>query len=748
MGMTSAAVFIRNKDKCTRSQLIKRLCGYMKADGLVKTDEEGAEISVTLAFSKKKGVKWFALRNADFTGDEQLLRDEAKKYANIFDTDTVSALLIDSDFIILSHYDAEGKLVGSGALGTPYGKDEAENDTAFWTDLIGGHTEEELNAAIHYESAFAEDILAETGKLADMDVSLLYCDESDDRLVNLYFGRAAGKAGKPTIGSIFVDTYRKVLEPAGFRLIKTKYPYFARLVNGEILQYISYMKQPSDLIENAARLTNFVIVGGFSTVYCTDISLHKLPKIDRMNEEKVEAADLYYCRDIIYNDKGNEYREQLCKNQHCNDNDPESIRNAMDASVTSTKDEILRVLDGITDIDKCLICFLKYFRNHLPNYTGLPGKPEEIPDSWQYLQSSENLLYFLADAEKVLNEYTEYQIRSDTQSGLFKKERLPDVLNTHREVCKKAISIVEGARNDPVIYKQITDEMSRRKASNIAVLKKYGLFGTTSVPLKPNFSKAFDDVYGELLSPFGFKRVKSGVFARCINNEIVHVITYEKIDFMPIIDGYLRRDCGCYKILGGAATVYKDHFGFGKDNIYMRSLAEFYIYSYASELDTKYLQFVYKADDAAVMREDIGRSFEAVKKVLLPEFDAAKTLDGCMDHFFKFNYPLWLSYDIGSTDTGNFSEGLLKIKLYDAEEYLKHEEEFYRLRIEQDLYFDMPKDICDARLKEYEASAEKRKADIQAMYDDTEWINKVHTEFERRKERNIAILKKYGLFTE
>ena len=48
---------------------------------------------------------------------------------------------------------------------------------------------------------------------------------------------------KISLNAAFKSEYGKYLEPFGFKLIKSKYPYFVRVIDDEVIQIISFMKE-------------------------------------------------------------------------------------------------------------------------------------------------------------------------------------------------------------------------------------------------------------------------------------------------------------------------------------------------------------------------------------------------------------------------------------------------------------------------------------------------------------------------
>ncbi len=66
-----------------------------------------------------------------------------------------------------------------------------------------------------------------------------------------------------------------------------------------------------------------------------------------------------------------------------------------------------------------------------------------------------------------------------------------------------------------------------------------------------SLNAAFVKVFGEALEPLGFKKIECAhpYFLRIVEGEIIHVITYRKMNGHPIVGGWERQDYGQYDIV-------------------------------------------------------------------------------------------------------------------------------------------------------------------------------------------------------
>ncbi|MCL1824086.1 MAG: hypothetical protein FWG44_07780, partial [Oscillospiraceae bacterium] len=77
-----------------------------------------------------------------------------------------------------------------------------------------------------------------------------------------------------TLNTVFKQVFGEALEPLGFKLIKSKYPYFVRLIGDEIIHIITIRNESTGKPGYKA----FNILGGVATVYRQRISLDYNPQ--------------------------------------------------------------------------------------------------------------------------------------------------------------------------------------------------------------------------------------------------------------------------------------------------------------------------------------------------------------------------------------------------------------------------------------------------------------------------------------
>lgn len=293
------------------------------------------------------------------------------------------------------------------------------------------------------------------------------------------------------------------------------------------------------------------------------------------------------------------------------------------------------------------------------------------------------------------------------------------------------------------------DELSGVSEDNKAVVTLYFKKAGTK-PLSLN--AAFVKVFGEALEPLGFKKIKGRhpYFVRVIGDEIIHVITYQKEEDDPVVNGYLMRGYKQYSIIGTVATVYRRKLEFDALGT-MLSNSKIYKIQNVFNLDKDYrnsvssYSFHYKNGDEKMMIANLNQAFEVTKRNLLNAFEEAITLGSCIDFFYKYEYQLQFNYDSNFHSHCNWKEGFVQLMTDSADSFFEREIKYHKLYIERSKYWGATIEFINIRLKKFENYLPKRKAELYAMYNDNQWLEKALEELKKRKAINTEILKSYGL---
>lgn len=186
MGVFATTVFIRNEKQLLKEQVLSEVSQYMESQGFVQCDKNRAEKTYSFGFPEGK---WFAMGS----NEQKLVRD-AKFCTQVFHSHVLTANVVDSDFVLLELYHANGTSIDEQCIGTPYwdeGESEKEIDVTNWIPFLKqGVTAENLITALQANEVFAEDAFGTFGELIELDIKPLYMgwvDIAPIEEINLYF---------------------------------------------------------------------------------------------------------------------------------------------------------------------------------------------------------------------------------------------------------------------------------------------------------------------------------------------------------------------------------------------------------------------------------------------------------------------------------------------------------------------------------------------------------------------------------
>lgn len=424
--------------KSSKDRFIREFTQLMKKDGYVPCLEDEAAVSYAAAFSDGG---WATLSNGDDSANE--LSKTATIIAGEMKTSCFTAEAVDSDFAILELHVPSGRtsriVVGNGG---GYGVEKAPFSADDWKPLLQNGDIEKFLAVIGQDSVFVEDALYDIGKILGITSAVMtWCyDEfqekigQDENVIPLSFRKAAEK--KITLNAAFKQVFGEALEPFGFKLIKSKHPYFVRLVSDEIIHVISYYNHRHGCDHD----NNIVIKGGVATVYRKEIDLTHNPR--RENWLTTNCSIYIYRLERNLEKLDVELKHRL----YYHPSAPEDILDEMEYQLALTKRFILPALDKAVTIDSCIEHNFEIGMSLSFYNDGCFG--ETYGNSYY----DEGMLYFKTDWSVFENAPDDMD-----QMALYKK------------------SFFEKNHVDFDLYKKAQVELERRKAANIRILKSYGI---------------------------------------------------------------------------------------------------------------------------------------------------------------------------------------------------------------------------------------------------------------------------------
>lgn len=320
----------------------------MKKRGYETCTEDYATLSYVIA----QGQFWATLAEKNYNSDIRMTLDDTKFIAKELNTPAFMLEVVDSDFAMIKLNGTE-VIVGNGS---GYGIENAPKpDRTLWEPLVTDGTFERLTEIWQTHEVFVEDALAKSAPLLGIEPQFIMADYREildmsdgANITRLYFKKIG--AGKPlTLNAAFKQVFGEGLEPLGYKRIKSKYPYFVRVVpGGEIIHVISC----EESLCSYPRSRRFDIVGGIATVYRYKIELDKSTK---NNNTWLNTIGTFYARTA---DKSEfDQRTMMSFDEYgYNESDNLSLLNAMSKAFENAKKYMLSYLDRAVDLKSSLNC--------------------------------------------------------------------------------------------------------------------------------------------------------------------------------------------------------------------------------------------------------------------------------------------------------------------------------------------------------------------------------------------------------
>ena len=351
MGKFFTALHIKSKCK---DQFIKTFTQLMKKDGYVPCSEDEAAISYAAAFSEGG---WVTLSNGDDSVSE--LTKLSAKIARDMKTSCFTTEEVDSDFAILELHTLNGRIsrivVGDGE---GYGVEKAPLSADDWKPLLQNGDIEQFLAVIGQNSTFVEDILSELAVVLGILPEYICADYSElsdaENAAQLFFKRAAVKAKAISLNAAFKQVFGEALEPLGFKLIKSKYPYFVRVASNEIVHYVMIANERADgRGYNGVIYKCFNVFCGVSTVYNSKIDFDTDPR--KLFFWGLDSVHEIYTKSHWY-DLDMKYRSSIMEFYYNPTSTADMLR-ALTRALKVTEDIALPVINPAVTLEKCMDYF-------------------------------------------------------------------------------------------------------------------------------------------------------------------------------------------------------------------------------------------------------------------------------------------------------------------------------------------------------------------------------------------------------
>ena len=476
MGRFSTTVQV--KTSAERTRFVSSFCGVMKKRGLAPCSVDEAAQSYLLAF----GRGWVTLASGEYNGNPQKACDDARDIAAALKTSVFSVEVVDSDFALLKLCDSNGGrdevIVGNGA---GYGIEEPTRGTqALWLPLLaGGGTWEQFAETAAKNAAFAEDTLAELAEILGIEPRYICADfddiaeKADGNVTAVYFKKAAAKAKSVSLNAAFKQVFGEALEPLGFKLAKSKYPYFVRVVQGGEIIHVISLKTQAPYLHTIGR-AGFSVLSGAATVH--------RPKIDLSVSPKSNARWLLGIRKFHNESNRSDFDSEfnngnLCESSYI-EGSSESLLEAMKQALKRTISIVIPVLKKIVDMDSCARFCTVYnmgfsLKVHLDAIKNGIIDPNDMNNEGLLIMRIKDYVGYID--WKLERDRIQKKALVELPYYTYTQDEYDDFCNSIDKIKKEHLRIMSDVTNDVQFYSRIMLELEKRKQSNIEILRTYGI---------------------------------------------------------------------------------------------------------------------------------------------------------------------------------------------------------------------------------------------------------------------------------
>lgn len=459
MGRFSTTVQIKNN--VDRMVFVNSFRDVMKKRGFFPCSEDEASVSYLLAFGKG----WVTITNDEYKDNPQKAYDDSREMAEALKTSTFSVEVVDSDFAILKLCNSDGGedkvVVGDGS---GYDANNMRGAQEHWKPLLAdGKTWEQFSEIAVKNEVYVENTLSELAEILEIEPYYVCADfgevlnrlDENENITALFFNKSVATSKVMSLNTAFKQVFGEALEPLGFKLIKSKYPYFVRVVpGGEIIHVITLLTEPS--YQRGKKC--FKIFGGIATVYRDEIDLTKNPGVEninwmRSNSRIAIATGTKY--DFAYEGGFQEFLYEI-------DNESKmfyELRHSLDV----TRKVMLPIISKAVDIYSSIECFFQM---------GVPLRFGKQFECLLFLKTERYADIFINSLQKRDDEYKE-KMKQHVEG--YTPEGYEIELRKSKEVIQREVSPIDEVFATPNMLAEYMAELERRRAINTEKFRSYGL---------------------------------------------------------------------------------------------------------------------------------------------------------------------------------------------------------------------------------------------------------------------------------
>ncbi len=471
MGYSFSNIHIKNN--ISRIKFLDIFREMMKKYEFVPCTEEEAELSCLLAFSDSG---WVTLVSDKYYENPHKATESSQEMSKLLKTSCLSVETAANEFARLKLYKGCGVqdevIIGDGSK---YGIEKPVGGSFDgWKLFIADRKAwNQFSEIINKKEVLVKEALYCFGAALGIDLQYI-CMDFDKGLRNayknknitiLYFKQTAKKTLSLYIE--FKTVFGEVLEPLGFRLIKSRYPFFVRVVNGEIIHCVSIGKEKADGREkNGVKYKCFNVYCGVSTVYRGNIDFDEDPS--KFHFGFGDSISEIYIRNNEYNPDTDYYGSVI--DFYYDPTDENSLTLTLKIALEATEKCVLPVFDEAVTLEKCM----DYFERMGYLIRPFLGSGGEGLLSTRLFSADEYVMFCGRGRER---EIEQCRRKLECRSGLSSKETeaLEARIRFLIERCEEGKKKSYEHFTNPEFQEQASAELERRKCRNIQKLREYGL---------------------------------------------------------------------------------------------------------------------------------------------------------------------------------------------------------------------------------------------------------------------------------
>lgn len=462
MGRFFTSTQIYNPKQLGRDEFKAYFYERMKKEGYEACVADCAELSYVLVFADNR--KWVTLSSEAYEQGNRTSQDDTARIAKMLGTYCVNTIVIDSDCAMLDLYDDEGKKADTAVMGRAddyLGDDIPVPVKTVWEQFVSpDSTWEQFMSVVQGDYIFVEDGLSELAPVIGMDSgNILFeyedADDGSESCCYLSFRKTGSKKEKKlTLNAAFKQVFGETLEPLGFKKPKLRQPYYIRMVSDEILHIIGIHDMK----------THLMLFGGVATVYRETLCLNQT---FRQNENWLKPAMHFY---VKWHASEKSLDPQIQSGFHYRkDLGPQSIHNAMLGALDAAVTWILPILNQVQTLKDVL----DFDRN---NGVVLSVPLQKSPVA-PYCDTA--IQFLLKNPLADLEERYAITLKAIAEEDA-RLHRTPEAISQWR--AEYELMVNESRRRihlfleDTDLRRQTLEELAKRKAQNIELLRQYGIF--------------------------------------------------------------------------------------------------------------------------------------------------------------------------------------------------------------------------------------------------------------------------------